>query len=237
MGFPLRCCSCIRFLVFDGLVEGSELSRKCQDPLAMVALLLFVKSSDNGPLSFSLPHRLKQRIVSFHPTMAFKSLLSHILLVALLVSLCLPTVNAVGMSHKLRLIDILNQADGATFTADSVDADDVQQFTVEQRLDHFHPSSQKFQQRYFYSDRYVKPTADKENAKKGSVTETPTFAFLCVGGEGPSLTKAVLVDSVHCSGDMLELAKQVHEQYQASVHLFALEHRYYGKSYPGKISC
>ena len=32
-----------------------------------------------------------------------------------------------------------------------------------------------------------------------------------VGGEGPSLDESVLIDSVHCSGDMLELARILHE--------------------------
>ncbi len=59
-----------------------------------------------------------------------------------------------------------------------------------------------------------------------------TFAFLCVGGEGPSLTKHVLVDSVHCTGDMIELASKLFKEKHANVHLFALEHRYYGNSYP-----
>ena len=62
------------------------------------------------------------------------------------------------------------------------------------------------------------------------------FAFLCVGGEGPSLTKNVLIDSVHCSGDMLELASKMKssekEETEIEIHLFALEHRYYGNSYP-----
>ena len=58
------------------------------------------------------------------------------------------------------------------------------------------------------------------------------FAFLCVGGEGPALDASVLVDSVHCTGDMIETARRVREESGADVHLFSLEHRYYGKSYP-----
>ena len=58
------------------------------------------------------------------------------------------------------------------------------------------------------------------------------FAFLCVGGEGPSLTKHVLTDSVHCTGDMIELASKMNKEQNANVHIFALEHRYYGNSYP-----
>jgi hypothetical protein len=106
--------------------------------------------------------------------------------------------------------------------------ENVSEVYLEQQLDHFHKSTDKkanetFQQRYFYSDRY---------AGNISRANAPVYAFLCVGGEGPSLDKSVLVDSVHCSGDMLELAKRLYEGEQARVHLFALEHRYYGESYP-----
>ncbi|KAL7564466.1 hypothetical protein ACA910_001560 [Epithemia clementina (nom. ined.)] len=65
-----------------------------------------------------------------------------------------------------------------------------------------------------------------------------TYAFLCVGGEGPSLDESVLVDSVHCTGDMIELAHHLSssssssEKQHINIHLFALEHRYYGQSYP-----
>ena len=41
------------------------------------------------------------------------------------------------------------------------------------------------------------------------------------------------MDSVHCSGDMIESARQLHDDGNGfSIHLFALEHRYYGQSYP-----
>ena len=59
-----------------------------------------------------------------------------------------------------------------------------------------------------------------------------TVSFLCVGGEGPSLDPSVLVDSIHCTGDMIELAHKLHHEQNWDVHMFALEHRYYGESFP-----
>ena len=98
--------------------------------------------------------------------------------------------------------------------------DNVKELFLVQRLDHFAPSQEHvLMQRYFYSDRLVDPSKELQ------------YAFLCVGGEGPAMDKSVLVDSVHCSGDMLELAVLLKEQ-GASVYLFGLEHRYYGRSYP-----
>ena len=118
---------------------------------------------------------------------------------------------------------------------------DIQELYIEQRLNHFeampHSSSSEYsdgnqitslQQRYFYSERYISPTirepasgkdspnvrgsadSDRIERRKKEKSST-TFAFLCVGGEGPSLTKHVLLDSVHCTGDMLELAEQLYE--------------------------
>mmetsp|Transcript_4259 Transcript_4259/g.7092 ORF Transcript_4259/g.7092 Transcript_4259/m.7092 type:complete len:476 (+) Transcript_4259:77-1504(+) len=96
---------------------------------------------------------------------------------------------------------------------------------MEQPIDHSDPLNANsinatLLQRYFYSDRHVMMHEEM----------LPTYAFLCVGGEGPAMDKSVLVDSVHCTGDMLELAKRLDGK--ASVHLFSLEHRYYGESYP-----
>lgn len=65
-----------------------------------------------------------------------------------------------------------------------------------------------------------------------STDTVSTAAFLCIGGEGPSLTPSSLVDSIHCSGDMIETARRLHEEDGWDVHLFALEHRYYGDSFP-----
>lgn len=107
-----------------------------------------------------------------------------------------------------------------------VDAEDNDVVTgfLEQPLDHFDDSwsehvNATLLQRYFYTNRHV-----------SAAPNLPTYAFLCVGGEGPALSAHALIDSVHCSGDMLELANRLSEK--ASVHLFALEHRYYGLSYP-----
>jgi hypothetical protein len=80
---------------------------------------------------------------------------------------------------------------------------DVEELRIEQKLDH-HPSAEQpassltLSQRYFYSSRYVNASSTDH-----------ALAFLCVGGEGPSLDKSVLVDSVHCTGDMLELAAKL----------------------------
>jgi hypothetical protein len=112
----------------------------------------------------------------------------------------------------------------------SSDNEEVQELYLEQLLDHFSQeegaSNGTFRQKYFYSSRHAQAIT-RPNA--------PVYAFLCVGGEGPSLDESVLIDSVHCSGDMLELARKLHEGQQAIVHLFALEHRYYGSSYPGRF--
>lgn len=95
---------------------------------------------------------------------------------------------------------------------------DVEELYFTQRLDHFRNDRRTFQQRYFYSSRHVRANANQ------------TLALLCVGGEGPVYDKTVLVDSIHCTGDMLEFAKESAQEY--SIHLYALEHRYYGESYP-----
>jgi len=103
------------------------------------------------------------------------------------------------------------------------DGDDVKELYLTQRLDHFDATNEAtYQQRYFVSYRH--------SNKNGS--QLPTISLLCVGGEGPGFTKSVLIDSVHCSGDMLELAKRIANTKTHDVVLYALEHRYYGKSYP-----
>jgi len=73
-------------------------------------------------------------------------------------------------------------------------------------------------------------------SSKGGKKTKPTLAFVCMGGEGPALTKSVLVDSVHCTGDMIELATILYRERGFNVHLFALEHRYYGSSFPKAAS-
>jgi hypothetical protein len=70
------------------------------------------------------------------------------------------------------------------------------------------------------------------SANNISSNTTTQVVFICMGGEGPFLTKTVLTNSTHCSGDMLSLASILSTELHTSVHVFALEHRYYGKSYP-----
>ena len=133
-----------------------------------------------------------------------------------------------------RFVDYLNPhlLDGNKNSDDA--PPDVQELFLEQRLDHFAQSDSTelpiptFRQRYFYSDRYVRASSDD----RGGSPSPSSYAFLCMGGEGPALTKHVLVDSVHCSGDMLEMASILHNEHGFDVHLYALEHRYYGQSYP-----
>jgi len=149
-----------------------------------------------------------------------------------------------GQRQRRRFVDYLNPRTPEIVGGDDADAPgtgeilrrlpDVQELYLEQRLDHFAHSESAvlplgtFRQRYFYSDRYV----DSTNRNERQNDEPPSYAFLCMGGEGPSLTEHVLVDSVHCSGDMLQLASILHDQHGLDVHLYALEHRYYGQSYP-----
>jgi hypothetical protein len=125
----------------------------------------------------------------------------------------------VSALRPYRYLDIFNKK---RETIQTSDYEDVQELHFTQRLDHFDPLNLgTYQQRYFYSDRYVDSTI-------GSTAVT----FLCVGGEGPGFDKSVLVDSVHCTGDMIALAQKLFHNYQISVHMYALEHRYYGESYP-----
>ncbi|GKY98327.1 hypothetical protein MPSEU_000790300 [Mayamaea pseudoterrestris] len=128
--------------------------------------------------------------------------------------------------HK-KLLHLRHHVTAVTTTSSSrhsYSSETVQELYLTQRLDHFSPvDARTFQQRYFYSNVFA------EKVHNGTSTK-PTLALLCVGGEGPPLDESVLVDSVHCSGDMLEFAKIVNEEY--SIHLYALEHRYYGESFP-----
>uniref|UniRef100_A0A7S4EPT6 Thymus-specific serine protease n=1 Tax=Pseudo-nitzschia australis TaxID=44445 RepID=A0A7S4EPT6_9STRA len=123
------------------------------------------------------------------------------------------------------------------------DNEDVKELYITQELDHFDGTNDStFQQRYFVSYRHglgdatTGTTADSNsNVTSNSDTvqeQLPIVSLLCVGGEGPGFEKSVLIDSVHCSGDMLELAKRIAQMNTHQVRLYALEHRYYGKSYP-----
>ena len=101
------------------------------------------------------------------------------------------------------------------------DDNNVQELYISQTLDHFDATNEAtFAQRYFVSYRH------------SSNSGLPILSLLCVGGEGPGFDKSVLIDSVHCTGDMLELAQKIAQAKTHDVILYALEHRYYGKSYP-----
>jgi hypothetical protein len=135
--------------------------------------------------------------------------------------------------RRIRYIDILKEHQEAESSSplpqhvvnDSdmteTEANDVQELYFTQRLDHYDPSNPNtYRQRYYYTSRYTMPNAEN------------TVTLLCVGGEGPGFDTSVLVDSAHCSGDMLQVASMLFEVYHWNVHVYALEHRYYGKSYP-----
>ena len=117
---------------------------------------------------------------------------------------------------------------------DTKNENDVLTLTYEQTLDHFPASSTNtnsstavttFKQRYFYTSRYVHPRPPASIITDTTTDTTNTVAFLCVGGEGPSLDESVLIDSVHCTGDMVALAEKLFKEKGYDVHLFALEHR------------
>jgi thymus-specific serine protease len=162
------------------------------------------------------------------------------------------------LRRPLRLVDILNptttttasRGDNPSPANSDDDDDDVQELYFMQTLDHFGSTSSSstaadsptttsqlqprtFAQRYFVSHRYVRPNVVPHN----------NFVFVCVGGEGPSLDASVLHDdsSVHCSGDMLYTAQRLfaaaaQRSSDVSIVLTALEHRYYGQSYPNFTS-
>jgi serine protease 16 len=160
-------------------------------------------------------------MISHHPCLL--KLVSCVILLA-------TAARRVQSLSPFRAVDVLTKkknTDEPLVVKDSSSEDcncDVQELSLSQRLDHFDAGDDRhFSQRYFYSDRYVRSAA----------ATSRQIAFLCVGGEGPAIDKSVLVDSVHCSGDMISTAKYLYEtQPNWSIHLYALEHRYYGKSYP-----
>ena len=81
-----------------------------------------------------------------------------------------------------------------------------------------------FKQRYFYSSRYVKSSKKDDTTNKN---KKKSVAFLCVGGEGPSMDTSVLINSVHCTGDMIGLAEKLYKEDNYDVHLFALGKCFY----------
>ena len=108
---------------------------------------------------------------------------------------------------------------------------DVLTLTYAQTLDHFPASNNSnavitFKQRYFYTSRYVHSKPPTSIITDTTTDTTKTVAFLCVGGEGyPSMDKSVLINSVHCTGDMVALAEKLYKDKGYDVHLFAIEHR------------
>lgn len=103
--------------------------------------------------------------------------------------------------------------------------DEVEILFFDQRLDHFSDSvTATFKQRYFYSSRY----AAGENA---TTSQLPPLAFLCVGSQGKSLDQSVLIDSNHCTGDMVVLAEKLHVEQNREVHLFSLGELYLCTAY------
>ena len=116
--------------------------------------------------------------------------------------------------HSRRIPDILAEIKQSNRYGDNSllvkvapdDDSDVQTLSFEQTLDHTTNDSKTFRQRYFYTDRYV-------HEESSSSTPRKSAAFLCVGGEGPSLDTSVLVDSVHCTGDMIGLATELYRDH------------------------
>jgi thymus-specific serine protease len=82
----------------------------------------------------------------------------------------------------------------------------------DQRVDHFSESDTRtWSQRYFVNDEHFDGTGP---------------VFLCVGGEGPALESATVVSGASHCGVMVSLAKEL------GALIVAIEHRYYGESYP-----
>lgn len=154
----------------------------------------------------------------------FRSISLAILLSTVFVGSCVVEANA---SRGLKPEEI------PFSLAKTEDNDDVKELYITQRLDHFDRTNEAtYQQRYFVSYRHHITINGHKKKTPDAQAELPIISLLCVGGEGPGFDNSVLIDSVHCSGDMLELAKRIAQTKTHHVHLYALEHRYYGKSYP-----
>ena len=214
-----------------------------------------------NPFFLIIRNLLRQRVVNvlgdnMIPLIA-KSRSAIAIFIYVLVWSCIFTVRTSTASEIET--DALQVRRGVTLNADTdtdadvdKDDDDVKELYITQRLDNFDRSNEAtYQQRYFVSYRHShhrvhnnndnkkssnnkSPTSSSPGAAAQAPQRLPIISFLCVGGEGPGFDKSVLIDSVHCSGDMLELAKRIANTQKAThdVHLYALEHRYYGKSYP-----
>ena len=127
------------------------------------------------------------------------------------------------------------QTDGASKKSkeDDTTNDDVTTLYFDQHLNHFPDTNDSsgnptktttFKQRYFYSSRYVKSSKKDDTTNKN---KKKSVAFLCVGGEGPSMDTSVLINSVHCTGDMIGLAEKLYKEDNYDVHLFALGKFFY----------
>lgn len=173
--------------------------------------------------------------------------MKHSALLLLLVAL-LPSFQAISPPH--RISDILGrgiqQSAGSRGVGGDVDvelndissSDDVEILYFNQRLDHFSndamittttTTSSYFKQRFFYSPRYATFSGGGgggdgggPRGNRGKKHAAAPLAFLCVGGEGPDMDSSVLIDSVHCTGDMIGLAEKLHVEHGREVHLFAL---------------
>ena len=176
-------------------------------------------------------------------------MMKHSALLLLLVAL-LPSFQAISPSH--RISDILGRGilqskrsrgvGGDVELDDTSGSDDVEILYFNQRLDHFSndamtttstatttTTSSYFKQRFFYSPRYATFSGGGgggdgggPRGNRGKKHAAAPLAFLCVGGEGPDMDSSVLIDSVHCTGDMIGLAEKLHVEHGREVHLFAL---------------
>jgi hypothetical protein len=136
----------------------------------------------------------------------------------------LPSCQAI-ISSPYRVSDILSRIvpQDTILQQKQVD-DDVETLFFNQRLDHFsNDTVTTFKQRFFYSSRYASSSSgDTRAIRKNKKFAAAPLAFLCVGGEGPDMDNSVLIDSVHCTGDMIGLAEKLYVEYGREVHLFAL---------------
>jgi len=160
------------------------------------------------------------------------------LLAALLVALLAPS-SAIPPPRIPDIIDRINLQQNGQYDVlvskkdDKVNTknenNDVLTLTYEQTLDHFPASTNSttatFKQRFFYTARYVHPKPPTSIITDTTTDTTNTVSFLCVGGEGPSIDESVLINSVHCTGDMVALAEKLFKEKGYDVHLFAIEHR------------
>ena len=115
--------------------------------------------------------------------------------------------------NKLNKLSKLNYYKSNSINKNHRNNDDPNtKWYTSQTLDHFDSNNiQTFSQRYFINDTFFNGNGP---------------IFLCVGGEGPELTPDVVITgNIHCA-IMINLAIQNNGL------ILALEHRYYGQTYP-----